>query len=184
MHDKKCPKLTGLTGRIVLPNDSQYNTARQEFNTFFNRYPLVIVFAQETKEMVNADGCLLHANSVENADLFWALRGGGGGNFGICTSFCFRTHQIDTVAYAEINWDLQELKPVLQSWQKYTLPCSDKRLTPLLTIASGESTLLLMQGVFLGSSDELQKLLNPLLVQDCHKRCLSKKYPGLRLQPR
>lgn len=43
-----------LTGRIVLPGDPQYNTARQEFNTFFNRFPLVIVFAQETQDVINA----------------------------------------------------------------------------------------------------------------------------------
>ncbi|MEL7656214.1 MAG: hypothetical protein AAGU75_09935 [Bacillota bacterium] len=42
MHYNKEPE---LTGRIVLPRDPQYNTARLEFNTFFNRFPLVIVFA-------------------------------------------------------------------------------------------------------------------------------------------
>lgn len=88
--------------------------------------------------MVDANGCVLHANADHNADLFWALRGGGGGNFGICTSFRFRTHQIDTVAYAAINWVLWDLKPVLQTWQTYTVPSSDERLTPLLTIASGQ----------------------------------------------
>lgn len=48
-------------------------------------------------------------------------------------------------------------------WQKYTLPCSDNRLTPLLTVASGENTLLMMQGVFLGTSAELRSLLSPLI---------------------
>ena len=43
-----------LTGRIVFPNDPQYNQARSEFNTFFNRFPLVIVFARETQDVVNA----------------------------------------------------------------------------------------------------------------------------------
>ncbi len=43
-----------LTGRIVLPGDPEYNIDRQEFNTFFNKFPLVIVFAQETQDVVNA----------------------------------------------------------------------------------------------------------------------------------
>lgn len=51
MYIKKCPT---LTGRIVLPEDPQYDTARQVFNTFFNKYPLIIVFAQETRDVINA----------------------------------------------------------------------------------------------------------------------------------
>ncbi|WP_313258934.1 FAD-binding protein, partial [Lacrimispora sp.] len=43
-----------LTGRIVLPDDPLYNSARQEYNTFFNKFPLVIVFAKETQDVINA----------------------------------------------------------------------------------------------------------------------------------
>lgn len=46
MKYKKEPE---LTGRIVLPNDPLYNSARQEFNTFFNKFPLVIVFERLTR---------------------------------------------------------------------------------------------------------------------------------------
>ncbi len=264
-----------LTGRIVLPDDPQYNDARREFNTFFNRFPLVIVFAEEIQdvinairwarsreipirvrsgrhnyeglsvvdagvvidvsemkrveldnrsgivtvqtglrdfelaevlgrdglvvppglcpttgiggftlgggqsslsrqwglaidslvevEMVDANGCVLYANAEYNCDLFWALRGGGGGNFGVCTSFRFKTHPIDMVAYARIEWELQDLKQVLYVWQQYTVPGADRRLTPLLSIVSGQKPLLLMQGIFLGSERELRYLLEPLL---------------------
>lgn len=280
-----------LTGRIVVPGDSQYNAARREFNTFFNRYPLVIVFAQETRdvvnavrwaryrdvpirirsgrhsyeglsvvdagividvsemtrveidhkhdtvtvqtglrdfalyetlgseglmvpgglcpttgiagltlgggqsivartlgltcdnllelEMVNANGRVLHANADHNADLFWASRGGGGGNFGICTSFRFRTHRIDTVAYANISWDLRYLEPVLRTWQDYTAPDADERLTPLLTIASGLQSTLLMQGVFLGSVKKLRMLLQPLLQAGSPKQVFIEEVPWL-----
>lgn len=37
-----------LTGRIVVPGNPQYNSARREFNTFFNKFPRVIVFVQKT----------------------------------------------------------------------------------------------------------------------------------------
>jgi len=71
---------------------------------------------------------------------------------------------IDTVGFAEISWDLKDLKPVLETWQKYTTPCADERLTPTLFIASGQQTSILMQGVFLGSAKELRNLLKPLLL--------------------
>jgi FAD/FMN-containing dehydrogenase len=47
----------------------------------------------EAVEIVTADGRLLHADANEHVDLFWAVRGGGG-NFGVVTSFIFRLHPI------------------------------------------------------------------------------------------
>lgn len=43
-----------LSGRQVVPGNPQYDSARQEFTTYFNKFPLVIVFAQETKDVLNA----------------------------------------------------------------------------------------------------------------------------------
>src|SRR4029077_5871364 len=45
-------------------------------------------------EVVTADGKLLVANRCQNQDLFWALRGGGGGTFGIVTRVTLRTHPL------------------------------------------------------------------------------------------
>ena len=52
-------------------------------------------------EMVDANGNVIHASADHNVDLFWASRGGGGGNFGVCTSFRF----VPTVL---IPWALQK----------------------------------------------------------------------------
>ena len=54
--------------------------------------------------MVLANGDQVTANADENPDLFWALRGGGG-NFGVVTSFVFRLHEVGTVIAGPTFWD-------------------------------------------------------------------------------
>ena len=57
--------------------------------------------------VVTANGQALTANARQNADLYWACRGGGGGNFGIVTGFTFTTHAVSTASYffASFAWD-------------------------------------------------------------------------------
>ncbi|MES2960165.1 MAG: FAD-binding oxidoreductase [Pseudomonadota bacterium] len=55
-------------------------------------------------DVVLADGCFVTANAKENADLFWALRGGGG-NFGVVTSFLFQAHAVSMVFAGPVFWD-------------------------------------------------------------------------------
>ena len=56
-------------------------------------------------DVVLADGSFKVASADENGDLFWALRGGGG-NFGVVTSFLFRAHPIHTVIAGPMLWEL------------------------------------------------------------------------------
>ncbi len=67
--------------------------------------------------VVLADGIYVKASAKENEDLFWALRGGGG-NFGIVTSFLFKAHPISTVYGGPMLWELSEAKEVLHWYQK------------------------------------------------------------------
>ncbi|OPA73075.1 FAD-dependent oxidase [Paenibacillus selenitireducens] len=294
-----------LTGRIVESGNSQYNSARREFNTYFNKFPRVVVFAQKNQdvvnairwarynkvpirmrsgrhsyeglsvvnggividvsdmqqvdvnrkrgtatvqagirggalnsalweeglvvpvglcpttgiagvtlggghsilsrpygltldhlvdiEMVNADGRIIHANATQNKDLFWALRGGGGGNFGVCTNFRFRTHPIETVGFVEIGWDLNDLEAVLRTWQDYTVPGANERLTVTLGITNGRQSTqsksakqqsqvgfpILMQGVFLGSVKELRQVLQPILRAGSPRKVVIERIPWI-----
>jgi len=61
-------------------------------------------------EIVTANGDVLICNETENADLFWACRGGGGGNFGINTSFTMRTIPIVPVTYGRLTWSLVDIE--------------------------------------------------------------------------
>lgn len=56
-------------------------------------------------DVVLADGSFVVASETENPDLFWALRGGGG-NFGVVTSFEFRLHEVGTVYAGPVLWHL------------------------------------------------------------------------------
>jgi FAD/FMN-containing dehydrogenase len=71
-------------------------------------------------DVVLADGKFVKANSNENADLFWAIRGGGG-NFGIVTSFTFKLHAIDTVYGGPMLYELSEAADVMK-WYRELIP--------------------------------------------------------------
>lgn len=71
-------------------------------------------------DVVLPDGRLVHASAHDNPDLFWALRGGGG-NFGIVTSFEFRLHAVSTVIAGPMFWPFDQLERTLR-WYREWLP--------------------------------------------------------------
>jgi FAD/FMN-containing dehydrogenase len=71
-------------------------------------------------DMVLADGSFVTANQQCHPDLFWAIRGGGG-NFGVVTSFLFRLHPISTLYAGPMLWPLARAKEIMQ-WHRDFLP--------------------------------------------------------------
>lgn len=71
-------------------------------------------------EVVLADGRVVTANEQQHADLFWAIRGGGG-NFGVVTSFLFKLHPVDTVYAGPMLWPIEKAAEVLR-WYADFLP--------------------------------------------------------------
>ncbi|MHA7685270.1 FAD-binding oxidoreductase [Cupriavidus sp. PET2-C1] len=71
-------------------------------------------------EVVLADGRLVNASSDENADLFWALRGGGG-NFGVVTSFEFKAHPVGTVYGGPMLWPMDQARELMTWWRDFIL---------------------------------------------------------------
>jgi FAD/FMN-containing dehydrogenase len=69
-------------------------------------------------DVVLADGRFVVANAQENPDLFWALRGGGG-NFGIVTSFLFKAHPVSTVSAGPMFWELGQAADVMKFYREF-----------------------------------------------------------------
>lgn len=71
-------------------------------------------------DVVLASGERVRAAEDENPDLFWAIRGGGG-NFGVVTSFLFRLHEVGTVFGGPTFWDIDQSAEVLSAYREFIL---------------------------------------------------------------
>lgn len=69
-------------------------------------------------DMVLADGTFVTASAEKNEDLFWAIRGGGG-NFGVVTSFLFKAHSVHTVYAGPTLWDIDKTEEVMKWYREY-----------------------------------------------------------------
>jgi FAD/FMN-containing dehydrogenase len=113
--------------------------------------------------VVLADGRAVVANAHEHPDLYWALRGGGGGNFGIVTRLVFRARSVDEVVTYSLEWPWSDAKHVLQAWQQFA-PHAPDGLFSVLNVnnAVGGSPHVICAGQFYGAESELRSLLRPV----------------------
>ncbi|HEY7126642.1 MAG TPA: FAD-binding oxidoreductase [Ktedonobacterales bacterium] len=71
-------------------------------------------------DVVLADGSFVTASEQQRLDLFWALRGGGG-NFGVVTSFVFKAHPVDTVYGGPLLWELDKAPELMRWYREFIL---------------------------------------------------------------
>lgn len=76
-------------------------------------------------DVVLADGSFVTASADEHRDLFWAIRGGGG-NFGVVTSFKFRLHPVDTVVAGPMLWPIEQAGDVLRWYRSFILSAPEE----------------------------------------------------------
>jgi FAD/FMN-containing dehydrogenase len=104
---------------------------------------------------------VVRADTKQNSDLLWACRGGGGGNYGIATSYTVRLHPMpDPVTIWQVNWSFDALHDAFDAWQGWA-PTADDRLGSTFAVNTPANGLE-VDGVFLGSESELGDLLSAL----------------------
>jgi hypothetical protein len=113
-------------------------------------------------EIVTADGRVLTASHSENEDLFWALRGGGG-NFGVVTSFEFQAHPVHTVLGGLLLYPRDAAVGVIRFFRDY-IETSPDELTAYAALLSGPdgTALTAVIACYCGAIAEGERVLRPL----------------------
>ena len=123
-------------------------------------------------ELVLASGERVRASADEHPDLYWAIRGGGG-NFGVVTSFLFRLHEVGTVVGGPTFWPVEQSAEVLSAYRDF-LPAAPRELNgffafhivPPAPPFPEEIHLRKVCGVvwcYVGSEEDAAKAMAPLL---------------------
>jgi FAD/FMN-containing dehydrogenase len=110
--------------------------------------------------LITADGSRLVCSQRENPDLFWACRGGGGGNFGVVTALRFAVHPAPQVSFFVISWPWPQAVEALDAWQRFA-PHAPDELFSICSLETGGPRVQAF-GQFFGPSAQLRSLLAPL----------------------
>ncbi|GIM87172.1 FAD-binding oxidoreductase [Salinispora arenicola] len=106
---------------------------------------------------------LVRADETQHADLLWASRGGGGGNFGIATSYTFRIHPVSDVVVYQITWDdWRQLGRLFRIWQEIA-PFADDGFGSVFNPKTRADGHIYCNGIYRGSEYRLREIVQPLL---------------------
>jgi FAD/FMN-containing dehydrogenase len=119
--------------------------------------------AIESVEIVTADSRVLTCDPTRHPDLYWACRGGGGGNFGVVTSFTFRADPIPELALFTLDWPWAVAADVLGAWLSWQHGAPDELWSNCQLSAGGSGTLVRTAGMFVGSAASLTSLVGSLV---------------------
>ena len=151
-------------------------------------------------DLVTAEGKLVHASDSENPELFWALHGGGG-NFGVATSFTFRLHPLASFSMALLVWQPEAGRDVLHAYRDFMEAAPDEVGGGVLYLTGppepfipeqlvGALTLAILI-TYVGTESELREVAGPLLtlghegemitdIPYAELQCMLDDPPGLR----
>lgn len=136
---------------------------------FYMRQHGLAIDALLATELVTADGKVLRVSTKEHPDLFWALRGGGGGNFGINTSFTFRTFAVpDHVTIFSLTWEGEACLKAFLAFQEVLLHAPNilgavAHFSAMAGKSGSAVPTLRVFGQFVGTKESTEKLLAPVL---------------------
>ncbi|MCH8865311.1 MAG: FAD-binding oxidoreductase [Proteobacteria bacterium] len=114
-------------------------------------------------EIITADGQIRRVSSEQDADLFWAIRGGGG-NFGVVTEFEYQLHPFDRLVLSgDIVWPIDQARDVLEFYGEWSVDLSDEMYVgpTLMTMPDGTG-IVVMTVVYNGDPAAGEKELEPL----------------------
>jgi hypothetical protein len=123
-------------------------------------------------DVVLADGTAVTANADSHPDLFWAIRGGGG-NFGVVTSFLFQAHPVSTVYAGPIFWDAADASTVMRTYRDFMSTAPEElgifvglktvpRTDPFPKDAWGRRACAII-GAYSGPAADGERVMQPLL---------------------
>lgn len=115
-------------------------------------------------ELIDCNFRKLIVNSTSHSDLFWAIKGTIGSNYGVITSLKYKLSPITNLSVFNITWDTIYAKDIITYWQEFSYN-SDILLTSsiILKKTNTDKVLFMCTGHFFGDLKELTSLLKPLL---------------------
>jgi FAD/FMN-containing dehydrogenase len=116
-------------------------------------------------QVVTADGRTLTCNATTEPGLFWALRGGGGGNFGVVTSFTFKTHVTQDLTNFSATFNFSDAGKLIAAWQQWQRAVPDGIWSYLIFtfFNPGAPPFVTLAGVCVGTPADFMPYWNHLL---------------------
>jgi FAD/FMN-containing dehydrogenase len=114
-------------------------------------------------DIVTADGSFLTASPTENSDLFWGLRGGGG-NYGVVTSFEYQLYPVGPIVLAGmVIYPMDQAKEVLRFYREFARSCPDEltAFAALMTSPEGDPVVAVLLN-YMGDLEEGERLVEPM----------------------
>jgi FAD/FMN-containing dehydrogenase len=113
-------------------------------------------------DMVLADGRFVSVNAGENQDLYWAVRGGGG-NFGVITSFQYQLHPVAELYGGLIMWPAERTGDVLRVFREVTMSAPDELTATfaVITLPDDPGRVVLIAACYAGSAADGERAVRP-----------------------